>query len=62
MGRVHSAEQLCVAPPDVLHTVWGGVIGDEMHNKLRAGWYELRTVVALSLGHSHSLPPEQRNP
>ncbi len=61
-GGIHSVEQLYAAPRDVLHTVWGGVMGDEMYDKLRGVWYAPRTVVARSLGHSHILPPELRNP
>jgi DNA polymerase IV len=61
-GGIHSVEQLYAAPRDVLHTVWGGMMGDEMYDKLRGVWYEPRTVVARSLGHSHILPPDLRNP
>jgi DNA polymerase IV len=61
-GGIHSVEQLYAAPRDVLHTVWGGMMGDEMYDKLRGVWYEPRTTVARSLGHSHILPPELRNP
>ena len=61
-GGIHSVEQLYAAPRDVLHTVWGGVMGDEMYDKLRGVWYAPREVVARSLGHSHILPPDLRNP
>jgi DNA polymerase IV len=59
---IHSIEQLYAAPRDLLHTAWGGIAGDEMFDKLRGQWYEPRTVVARSLGHSHILPPDLRNP
>jgi DNA polymerase-4 len=52
---------LYAAPRDVLHTVWGGVGGTEMYDKLRGQWYEPREVVTRTLGHSHVLPPELRN-
>ena len=52
---------LYAAPRDVLHTVWGGVGGTEMYDKLRGQWYEQREVVTRTLGHSHVLPPELRN-
>jgi DNA polymerase IV len=55
-------EQLCAAPRDVLHSVWGGVGGDEMHDMLRGQWYGPRQSVPRSLGHSHVLPPELRTP
>ena len=52
---------LYAAPRDVLHTVWGGVGGTEMYDKLRGQWYEPREVVTRTLGHSHVLPPELRH-
>ncbi len=61
-GGIHSVEQLYAAPRDVLHTVWGGMMGTEMYDKLRGVWYAPRETVARSLGHSHMLPPELRNP
>jgi DNA polymerase IV len=61
-GGIHSVEQLYAAPSDVLHTVWGGMMGDEMYDKLRGAWYEPPETVARSLGHSHVLPPELCNP
>ena len=61
-GGIYSVEQLYAAPRDVLHTVWGGMMGDEMYDKLRGVWYAPRSVVARSLGHSHILPPDMRNP
>jgi DNA polymerase IV len=61
-GGIRSVEQLYAAPRDVLHTVWGGMAGDEMYDKLRGQWYEPRVPIARSLGHSHILPPDLRNP
>jgi DNA polymerase-4 len=52
---------LYAAPRDVLHTVWGGVGGTEMYDKLRGQWYDPREAVTRTLGHSHVLPPELRN-
>ena len=54
--------ELCAAPRDVLHSVWGGVAGLEMHDMLRGQWYGPRRTTARSLGHSHVLPPELRHP
>jgi DNA polymerase IV len=59
---IHTMQQLFAAPRDVLHTVWGGVGGNEMYDKLRGQWYAPRVSVERSLGHSHVLPPELRNP
>ncbi len=52
---------LYAAPRDVLHTVWGGVGGTEMYDKLRGQWYGPRVTVPRTLGHSHVLPPDMRN-
>jgi DNA polymerase IV len=60
--KIHSIEQLYAAPRDLLHTVWGGVAGDEMYDMLRGQWYAPRKTVARSISHSHILPPDLRNP
>ena len=62
VAGIFSMAELCAAPRGVLHTVWGGVAGSEMHDMLRGQWYGPRTTTARSLGHSHVLPPELRNP
>ena len=59
---IHTMAQLYAAPRDVLRTAWGGVAGAEMYDKLRGQWYGPRETVARSLGHSHVLPPDLRNP
>ena len=59
---IFSMAELCAAPRAVLHAVWGGMAGSEMHDMLRGQWYGPRTTTARSLGHSHVLPPELRNP
>ena len=61
VAGIFSMAELCAAPRDVLHSVWGGVAGTEMHDMLRGQWYGPRTTTARSLGHSHVLPPELRN-
>ena len=60
-AKIITMADLYAAPRDVLHTVWGGVGGAEMYDKLRGQWYEPREVVTRTLGHSHVLPPELRN-
>lgn len=62
VAGIFSMAELCAAPRDVLHSVWGGVAGTEMHDMLRGQWYGPRSISARSLGHSHVLPPELRNP
>ncbi len=59
---IHSMPDLLAAPRDLLHTAWGGVAGDEMYDKLRGVPYGPRKTESRSLGHSHMLPPEMRNP
>ena len=60
-AKIITMADLYAAPRDVLYTVWGGVGGTEMYDKLRGQWYDPRDVVTRSLGHSHVLPPELRN-
>ena len=60
-AKIITMADLYAAPRDVLHSVWGGVGGTEMYDKLRGQWYEPREVVTRTLGHSHVLPPELRN-
>ncbi len=59
---IETMEQLYAAPRELLRTAWGGVAGAEMYDKLRGQWYGPRETVARSLGHSHVLPPDLRNP
>jgi DNA polymerase-4 len=59
---IGTMQQLYAAPRDVLVTAWGGVAGSEMYDKLRGQWYGPRTSATRSLGHSHVLPPDMRNP
>lgn len=60
VGIVTMAD-LYAAPRDVPHSVWGGVGGTEMYDKLRGQWYEPRVTVPRAPGHSHVLPPDMRN-
>ncbi len=59
---IHSMEDLYAAPRDLLHTAWGGLMGDDMYDKLRGVPYPPRVTESRSLGHSHMLPPMMRNP
>jgi DNA polymerase IV len=60
-AKIITMADLYAAPRDVLHTVWGGVGGTEMYDKLRGQWYAPREAVTRTLGHSHVLPPDMRN-
>ena len=59
---IHTMADLYAAPRDVLRSVWGGVAGHEMYDMLRGLAYAPRETTARSLGHSHMLPPQMRNP
>ena len=59
---ITTVAELYAAPRDVLRTVWGGVAGADMYDKLRGQWYGPRETVSRSLGHSHVLPPDLRTP
>jgi len=59
---IHTVVGLCAAPKEVLHAVWGGVLGDRLWLLLRG--HEIPDLVSTkkSIGHSHVLPPESRPP
>jgi DNA polymerase IV len=59
---IHSMQDLYAAPRDLLHTAWGGLMGDDMYDKLRGVPYPPVKTESRSLGHSHMLPPAMRNP
>jgi DNA polymerase-4 len=59
---INTTAQLYAAPRDLLHSIWGGVAGLEMYDKLRGQPYAPRTSPQRSIGHSHVLPPDLRNP
>ncbi|MEE9330772.1 MAG: DNA polymerase [Methylophilaceae bacterium] len=58
---ITTVEALYAANKDQLRTAWGSVEGERMYDKLRGlePYYVKNT--RSSLGHSHVLPPEQRN-
>jgi DNA polymerase-4 len=59
--RINTVEQLYQANRQQLQTAWGSIEGERMYDKLRGiePYYVKNT--RSSLGHSHVLPPEQRN-
>ena len=59
---IATMQALYDAPRDVLVTVWGGVGGADMYDRLRGRWYGPRQSNTQSLGHSHVLPPDLRHP
>ena len=62
LAGIHTMADLYAAPRDVMRSVWGGVAGHEMYDMLRGLAYAPRETTARSLGHSHMLPPQMRNP
>ena len=59
--RITTIEQLYAANRDQLRTAWGSVEGERMYDKLRGIEPYYVKNARSSLGHSHVLPPEQRN-
>jgi len=59
---IRTVRALCEADAAHLRAAWGGVEGERMHANLRGalGWREFERDK--TLGHSHVLAPEQRNP
>jgi DNA polymerase-4 len=58
---IATVEQLCAAPREVLHGAWGGVEGSRMFELLRGNPVPREETNRSSVGHSHVLPPEERN-
>ena len=59
---IHSVEQLCAASKDTLHRAWGGVEGERFYAKLRGEVVASAPTQRSSVGHSHVLAPELRDP
>jgi len=58
---IDTVESLYAANKDQLRTAWGSVEGERMYDKLRGLEPHYVKNARSSLGHSHVLPPEQRN-
>jgi len=59
---IHSVEQLCAASRDTLRHAWNGIEGERYHAKLRGEVAAAVPAQRSSLGHSHVLPPDMRDP
>ncbi len=59
---IHTVQKLCTAPKELLHQAWGGVMGDRFWHLIRGE--EIPDIVSAkkSIGHSHVLPPDFRDP
>ena len=61
---IHTVEQLCVAPKEVLRGIWGGVEGKRLWHKIRGDVlddYDSQPTKR-SISHGHVIPPELRAP
>ena len=59
---IHTVTQLCAADKQLLRLVWGGIEGERMFAMLRGDWLPQRATQRSSVGHSHVLAPELREP
>jgi DNA polymerase-4 len=59
---IHTVEQLCAASKDTLHRAWGGIEGKRFYAKLRGEVVASVPTQRASVGHSHVLAPELRDP
>ncbi len=59
--KITTIEQLYAANRNQLQTAWGSVEGERMYEKLRGLEPHYVKNARSSLGHSHVMPPEQRN-
>ncbi len=57
---ITTVAQLCAQPPEMLETVWGGIVGRRWWHWLRGDEVRLPPTKTRSLGHSHVLPPALR--
>ncbi|KAF0150123.1 MAG: DNA-directed DNA polymerase [Ignavibacteria bacterium] len=58
---IYTVEQLCGASKSKLHEIWGGIEGERMYSQLRGEVVKRPPTHRTVVGHSHVLPPEQRN-
>lgn len=59
---IHSVEQLCAASRDTLRRAWNGIEGERYHAKLHGEVIASPPTRRSSLGHSHVLAPDMRDP
>src|SRR3569832_1177295 len=59
---IHTVEQLCTASKETLRHAWGGIEGARFYAKLRGATTAAAPPRRSSVGHSHVLAPELRDP
>jgi len=59
---IHTVEQLCTASKETLRHAWGGIEGERFYAKLRGDTTAAAPTQRSSVGHSHVLAPELRDP
>lgn len=59
---IRTVRQLCAASKDELRRVWGGVEGERFYEQLRGHWVHQAPTSPTTVGHSHVLPPQEREP
>ncbi|MGH8462447.1 MAG: DNA polymerase thumb domain-containing protein [Stenotrophobium sp.] len=58
---IQTVEHLCTASKQALHQAWGSVEGELMWARLRGEEVYMAPTEQRSIGHSHVLPPVERN-
>ena len=58
---IRTVEQLCALDKDAMREIWNGYEGERMWRFLRGEDLGFRETATTTLGHSHVLPPEERN-
>jgi len=58
---IYTVEQLCNADKEKLRTVWGGIEGERMFERLRGNEVAVPSTHHTTIGHSHVLAPAERN-
>lgn len=58
---IYTVEQLCNVDKETMRKVWGGIEGERMYERLRGIEPPLPPTHHTTVGHSHVLPPKQRN-
>ena len=59
---IHNVEQLCAAGKDTLRQAWNGIEGERFYARLRGETVASAPTQRSSVGHSHVLAPELRDP